>query len=49
MTEQSAYPQEEEGLGPDPYDPGEVPTSFATKGVGWFGRDQDEERRSALT
>ena len=24
-------------------DPGEVPTSFATKGVGWSGREQQEE------
>lgn len=27
----------------DESDPGEVPTTFATKGLGWSGRDQPEE------
>ncbi len=43
----------EQGVNPDDYpeeppkfdedDPGEVPTSFATKGVGWSGREKQEE------
>lgn len=28
--------------------PGEVPTSFATKGVGWSGRDDERRRRARL-
>ena len=27
----------------DENDPGEVPTSFATKGQGWSGRDDDDD------
>ncbi|MHB1534524.1 MAG: hypothetical protein ACYC1D_07935 [Acidimicrobiales bacterium] len=27
----------------DENDPGEVPTSFATKGLGWSGRDKPAE------
>lgn len=26
---------------PDENDPGEVPTSFPTKGLGWSGRDKE--------
>ena len=26
-----------------PDDPGEVPTSFATKGIGWSGREDPED------
>jgi hypothetical protein len=43
MTEYSAYPQEEEGEVRDENDPGEVGTSFQTKGKGWSGRDSDED------
>lgn len=35
------YPDEPPKLDED--DPGEVPTSFATKGVGWSGREKQEE------
>ncbi|MEX2586981.1 MAG: hypothetical protein WD602_03175 [Actinomycetota bacterium] len=29
---------------PDENDPGEVATSFPTKGVGWSGRDKEDEK-----
>jgi hypothetical protein len=31
----------------DEDDPGEVPTSFATKGVGWSGREEQQEEDEA--
>lgn len=38
----SPVPDEEEGKLDDD-DPGEVATSFATKGRGWSGRDKEED------
>ena len=32
---------EEEGM--DPNDPGELGTSWATKGMGWSGRDEEAD------
>ena len=34
---------EEEESAPDPDDPGEVSTRFATKGKGWSGRDKEDD------
>ncbi len=34
---------EREKAGWDPNDPGEVATSFATKGLGWSGREDEED------
>jgi hypothetical protein len=31
---------DEDQARPDENDPGEVPTSFATKGLGWSGREK---------
>lgn len=35
-------PDEDEPTTRDEDDPGEVPTSFATKGLGWSGREDQE-------
>lgn len=41
MTDEGTNWDEEKGLDED--DPGEVPTSFATKGLGWSGREGQPE------
>lgn len=41
MSESGAI--DPEGEVRDEDDPGEVPTSFATKGIGWSGRDDEED------
>jgi hypothetical protein len=39
----SQLPDEDQPDKRDEDDPGEVPTSFATKGVGWSGRDKQDD------
>lgn len=38
---------DEDQARPDENDPGEVPTRFATKGLGWSGREGQEEDDSS--
>ncbi len=44
MSDHETLPDDDEDVERrDPNDPGEVRTTFTTVGLGWSGRDDDEE------